>query len=169
MSGLAAGAERIYLHEEGITLNDLQADVERMLGSFRDGRRFYLTIRNEFANSHYTTDFLGRLFEAEGGDHFDVRQAILGHIQQGGNPSPFDRILATRLAAHCVDFLTDQLAEGQTESAFIGLVEGKVSIFPCKQMSDMVDWDYRRPKEQWWLSLRSIVQALAQQPHTRAG
>lgn len=164
MSGLAAGAERIYLHEEGVNLKDLQADVERMIASFHDGRRFYLTLRNEFANTHYTTDFLVRLFEAEGGDDFDVRQAILGHIQQGGNPSPFDRILATRLAAHCVDFLIKQLETGSTESAFIGLFEGKVSIFPFKQMSDMVDWDYRRPKEQWWLSLRPIVQALAQQP-----
>jgi len=35
MSGLAAGAERIYLPEEGITLKDLQADVESMTASFR--------------------------------------------------------------------------------------------------------------------------------------
>ena len=38
------------------------------------------------------------LFEREGGDLFDVREAVLGHVQQGGNPSPFDRIQATRLA-----------------------------------------------------------------------
>ena len=45
------------------------------------------------------------LFEEEGGDLFDVRQAILGHLQEGGDPSPFDRILATRLADECVSFL----------------------------------------------------------------
>jgi 6-phosphofructokinase 1 len=90
-----------------------------------------------------------------------VRQASLGHIQQGGNPSPFDRILATRLATRCIDYLTQELEKKSAESAFIGLSEGKVTIFPLKQMADMVDWTYRRPKEQWWLGLRPMVRALA--------
>ncbi|TVR61130.1 MAG: 6-phosphofructokinase [Candidatus Competibacteraceae bacterium] len=164
MSGLAGGAERVYLHEEGVTLKDLQADVEHMVASFQDGRRLYLTIRSENANPHYTTDFMCALFEEEGRNLFDVRQAVLGHIQQGGNPSPYDRILATRLAAHCIDYLTQQLERGSTESAIIGMVEGKVSILPLKQMPDLVDWPHRRPKEQWWLKLRPIMQAMAQQP-----
>jgi len=164
MSGLAGGAERVYLHEEGVTFKDLQADVERMIESFRDGRRLYLTIRGEYANSRYTTDFMCALFEEEGHDLFDVRQAVLGHIQQGGNPSPYDRVLATRLAAHCIDFLTGQLERGTAEGAIIGLVEGKVTIFPLKQMADMVDWTFRRPMEQWWLDLRPVVRAVARQP-----
>ncbi|MCP5449352.1 MAG: 6-phosphofructokinase [Gammaproteobacteria bacterium] len=162
MSGLAGGAERIYLPEEGITLKDLQADVERMVESFRGGRRLYLTIRNEQANALYTTDFLARLFEEEGGQLFDVRQAVLGHIQQGGNPSPFDRILATRLAAHGIDFLTTELERGTAVGVFMGLAEGKLTAFPIKQMADMVDITNRRPLEQWWLDLRSVMQAMAQ-------
>jgi len=162
MSGLAGGAERIYLPEEGITLKDLQADVERMVESFRGGRRLYLTIRNEQANALYTTDFLARLFEEEGGQLFDVRQAVLGHIQQGGNPSPFDRILATRLAAHGIDFLTTELERGTAAGVFMGLAEGKLTAFPIKQMPDMVDIANRRPLEQWWLDLRSVMQAMAQ-------
>ena len=162
MSGLAGGAERVYLHEEGITLKGLQKDVDWMLESFRGGRRLFLTIRNERANPHYTTDFLSRLFEEAGQECFDVRQAVLGHIQQGGNPSPFDRILATRLAARCIDFLTKELQQNSAESAFIGLVEGKVTLFPFKQMPEMVDWTHRRPKNQWWLELRSVAQVLAQ-------
>ncbi|HOW61649.1 MAG TPA: 6-phosphofructokinase [Candidatus Contendobacter sp.] len=161
MSGLAGGAERVYLPEEGIRLQDLQADVEHMIASFRAGRRLYLAIRNEYANSHYTTDFLCRLFEEEGDALFDVRQAVLGHIQQGGNPSPFDRILATRLAAHGIDFLTGELERGSATGAFIGLVEGKITTFPLKQLPDMIDPAHRRPLEQWWLELRSVFQALA--------
>ena len=107
-------------------------------------------------------DFLSRLFEEESHGCFDVRQAVLGHIQQGGNPSPFDRILASRLAARCIDYLSQALEAKSTESAFMGLSEGKVTIFPLKQMPDMVDWTYRRPKEQWWLALRPLVQALAE-------
>ena len=162
MSGLASGAERIYLPEEGVRLKDLQADVERMIEGFRGGRRFYLTIRSERANAQYTTDFMRRLFEEEGEGLFDVRQSILGHVQQGGNPSPFDRVLATRLAAHCIDFLTGELQRGSATGAYIGLVEGKVTISPLKQMLDVVDLEHRRPLEQWWLDLRPVMQALAQ-------
>ena len=97
-------------------------------------------------------------------DRFDVRRAVLGHFQQGGNPSPYDRILATRLAAHCINFLSAQLESGSAEGAFIGLVEGKVTFFPLSRMSEMVDWTYRRPKEQWWLELRSVVRAVAKSP-----
>ncbi|MBK8120546.1 MAG: 6-phosphofructokinase [Sulfuritalea sp.] len=161
MSGLASGAERIYLPEEGVRLKDLQADVERMIEGFRGGRRFYLTIRSERANAQYTTDFMRRLFEEEGEGLFDVRQSILGHVQQGGNPSPFDRVLATRLAAHCIDFLTGELQRGSATGAYIGLVEGKVTISPLKQMLDVVDLDHRRPLEQWWLDLRPVMQAMA--------
>lgn len=166
LSGLAGGAERVYLHEEGITLKDLQADVENMLKSFEGGRRLYMAIRNERASPHYTTDFLCRLFEEESQTRFDVRQDILGYIQQGGNPSPFDRILATRLATRCIDYLTQQLAEKSTECAFIGLSEGKVTLFPLKEMAEMVDWTHRRPKKQWWLGLRAIVHAMAQPSKT---
>ncbi|HRY17024.1 MAG TPA: 6-phosphofructokinase [Candidatus Competibacteraceae bacterium] len=167
MSGLAAGAERIYLPEEGITLKDLQADVEQMIASFRGGRRFYLTIRNEYANSQYTTDFLARLFEEEGNHLFDVRQAVLGHIQQGGNPSPFDRILATRLAAYGIGFLSEEMERGSATGAFIGLTEGRLATFPIKQMPDMVDAANRRPLEQWWLELRPVVQAMSSHPDAR--
>ena len=161
LGGLASGAERIYLPEEGVTLKDLQVDVERMIEGFRGSRRFYLAVRNECANAQYTTDFMCRLFEEEGHGLFDVRQAILGHVQQGGNPSPFDRVLATRLAAHCIEFLSGELARGSATGAYIGLVEGKVTISPLKEMLDVVDVEHRRPLQQWWLDLQPVMQAVA--------
>ena len=48
------------------------------------------------------------LFEREGEGLFDVRGAILGHVQQGGDPSPFDRVQATRLASESVKHLVEQ-------------------------------------------------------------
>ncbi len=72
-----------------------------------------LIIRNELANEVYDTSFMAALFEEEGGDLFDVRQAILGHMQQGGDPSPFDRILATRFAAKSIDYLEQQIIKGK--------------------------------------------------------
>jgi 6-phosphofructokinase 1 len=161
LAGLASGAERVYLPEEGVTLAELQADVEVMNEGFRQGKRLSLMIRNENANPVYTTDFISRLFEEEGHDLFEVRQAILGHIQQGGDPSPFDRVQATRLAARCVTFLENQAGKPEPESACIGLQHGHVQFTNLAEFPRLIDADLTRPLDQWWLSLRPIAGMLA--------
>ena len=162
MSGLAAGAERVYLHEEGITLRDLQADLERLIDGFERGKRLGLMIRNENANDLYNTGFICALFEEEGGDLFDVRQAILGHLQQGGDPSPFDRVQAVRLAVKCIDYLIDQAQGEAAGSAFIGLQGAQVRFTNLEELPGLTDAPFQRPQEQWWLSLRPIARLLAQ-------
>lgn len=161
MSGLASGAERVYLNEEGVRLSDLESDLDRMIKEFQQGKRLSLLIRNEKANSLYTTSFMAALFEEEGQDLFDVRAAILGHLQQGGNPSPFDRIQATRLATRCVQFLTEQAENETTKGAFIGIQGGHIKIHDMEDFPRMIDAAHTRQKEQWWLELRSLVRQLA--------
>lgn len=161
MGGIATGAERVYLHEEGIKLRDLQADVEKLLQGFRSGKRLGLVIRNEHANPVYTTEFIRALFEEEGKDVFDVRPAILGHLQQGGDPSPFDRIQATRLASMCLEYLLDQCEKGSEKSAFIGIENGQIQFHDLRDFDRMIDTEYQRPEEQWWLELRDIARLLA--------
>jgi 6-phosphofructokinase 1 len=162
MGGLATGAERVYLHEEGVSLRDLQADVDNLNRGFRSGKRLGLMIRNERANDVYTTEFMCALFEEEGADIFDVRQSILGHLQQGGNPSPFDRIQATRLATRCIDYLIRQVEGGSTECAFIGLQGKEIKFHDVEDFPRMSDLVNQRPKEQWWLQLRPIARVLSQ-------
>jgi 6-phosphofructokinase 1 len=162
MSGMSTGAERIYLPEEGITLADLTADVKALIESFGQGKRLGLLIRNENADEFYTTPFLVALFEKEGGDLFDVRQAILGHVQQGGDPSPFDRNQATRLAARCIDYLIQEAGKEQPASAFAGLQEGRVQFVSFEDYPRLLAKDAQRPKVQWWLKLLPIAQLMAQ-------
>ena len=57
----------------------------------------------------YNLYLLLRLYSEEGKDKFSVRQNILGHMQQGGYPSPYDRNVATKMAAKTVSWLCDQL------------------------------------------------------------
>jgi 6-phosphofructokinase 1 len=163
MSGLASGAERVYLPEEGLTLRDLQADLEDMKSWFKAGKRLSLVIRNEQVNSIYTTPFICSLFEEEGSELFEVRQAILGHLQQGGNPTPFDRIQATRLAVKCIEQLIEQGRKGEASSAFIGYMGGKVQFFNLDDMPRMMSRDAARPREQWWLQLRAVARVMVEQ------
>ena len=161
MSGMATGAERVYLHEEGVKLRDLQVDVAKLLSGFQSGKRLGLMIRNERANSVYTTEFMCALFEEEGQDVFDARPAILGHLQQGGDPSPFDRIQATRLARMCLEYLIDQCEKGSDSSAFIGIQNGQIQFRDLLDFERLIDAEHQRPKEQWWLELKDIVSLLA--------
>ena len=161
MSGLASGAERVYLNEEGVSLGDLETDLNNMIEEFQQGKRISLVIRNENANPLYTTNFMTALFEEEGKDLFDVRNAILGHMQQGGNPSPFDRIQATRLATRCVEFLTSEAEKHSSRGAFIGFQNGTIKVHSLEDLPRLIDAVHLRQKEQWWLDLRPLVTQLS--------
>ena len=161
ISGLSTGAERVYLPEEGVSLADLQADVAGLTADFQRGKRLGLLIRNEHADTCYTTAFMRALFEREGGDLFDVRQAILGHVQQGGAPSPFDRIQATRLAARCIEFLDREAAQANPAVVAAGLQGGRVEFTGLEDFPHLVEEGAQRVRNPWWLELRAIARIMA--------
>jgi 6-phosphofructokinase 1 len=160
MTGLSTGAERIYLPEEGVTLNDLTIDVRALIEGFQSGKRLGLVIRGEGADPVYTTGFIHSLFEKEGGDLFDVRETILGDLQEGGDPSPFDRIQATRLVARCIDHLSEQLASGSRTGAMIGLESGRVQFTDLASYRTLIEPGAQRPLEQRWMADRPLAQIM---------
>jgi 6-phosphofructokinase 1 len=101
------------------------------------------------------------LYGEEGQDMFDVRPAILGHLQQGGDPSPFDRIQATRFASLSLNYLINECNQGSCNSAFIGLQNGQFIFHDMRDFDRMTDLKYQRPKEQWWLQLKEITNLMA--------
>ncbi len=161
-SALATGAERVYLPERGITLDQLRADVAALTAAFQEGQRLGLLIRSEHADAVYTTEFVRSVLEKESGDVFDARTSILGHLQQGGDPSPFDRIQATRLTARSVAHLLHTVETGTGGSAMVGLQAGRVAFTPLEDFADLLDPDAERPADQPWLDdLLPIAQAMA--------
>lgn len=162
LSGLATGAERVFTHEEGITMKALERDVASLVEGFRKGKRLALMIRNENASPVFTTDFLRRLFEAEGRGAFDARQAILGHLQQGGDPTPFDRIVATRYAARAVEVLLEESAKESPAAVFLGVQSGRLTAFPLDALASMVEPEFERATDPWWRSIEPVVRLLGQ-------
>jgi 6-phosphofructokinase 1 len=140
----------------------LWADVTQLKQGFASGKRLGLMIRNENADSIYSTPFLVALFEKEGGNLFDVRQVILGHVQRGGRPSPFDRIQATRLATRALFHLIEAAEQGSTAAVAIGRRAGKIEFTDLKHLPDLLEVGAQRPKEQQWLSLRPVAQIMGQ-------
>jgi len=158
MGGLAGGAEQVYLNETSITLDGLREDVEWVKRSFDDhGRSFFLAVRNENAHPDYTTDVLANLFDAEGQGRYDTRTLIIGHIQQGGPPTPADRLLATRLTDAAMARLAEQISQGAAEVSCVGSVGNEIRLTGIREAMEGTDRSHQRPIDQWWLDLKPVL------------
>ena len=93
LAGFASGADQSYIYEEPFTINDIIDDIHHLRLKMEGDLKRGLLLRNELANPHYTTDFLTNLLIEEGKNVFTARSNVLGHMQQGGVPTPFDRNL----------------------------------------------------------------------------
>jgi len=179
MAGLAGGADAAYIHEEKYGIQELMKDLDIMAFKMDKGHIYRgLILRNEKANSNYDTDFLFRLYSEEGKDRFTVRHNVLGHMQQGGYPSPFDRSVATKMAAKTVDWLVEKLttcaardgtvhAEEPSTAALLGMRTRAYKFQPVQDIKEETDFQFRVPGgPQWWMKLRSIMSILAQHDST---
>ncbi|KAM6900589.1 ATP-dependent 6-phosphofructokinase, platelet type isoform 3-T3 [Xenentodon cancila] len=171
VGGLAAGADAAYIYEEPFDIRDLQANVEHLTEKMKTSIQRGLVLRNENSNENYTTDFIYQLYSEEGKGVFDCRKNVLGHMQQGGAPSPFDRNFGTKISARAMQWLSQRLVEtfrrgrvfANTEDTccLLGML-GRTLVFqPVVQLTDHTDFVHRIPKEQWWLKLRPLMKILA--------
>ncbi|XP_032359462.1 ATP-dependent 6-phosphofructokinase, platelet type isoform X9 [Etheostoma spectabile] len=111
VGGLAAGADAAYIYEEPFDIRDLQANVEHLTEKMKTSIQRGLVLRNENCNENYTTDFIYQLYSEEGRGVFDSRKNVLGHMQQGGAPSPFDRNFGTKISAKAMQWISKKLLE----------------------------------------------------------
>ncbi len=102
-SGVGAGAEEILIPEEDLGLERLLHSLER---SRKSGKTSSIVVvsegdkigKNVFELAEYVTQNL---------PDYDSRVTVLGHIQRGGSPSCFDRVLASRLCVKAVELLLE--------------------------------------------------------------
>ncbi|XP_010736438.1 ATP-dependent 6-phosphofructokinase, platelet type isoform X5 [Larimichthys crocea] len=171
VGGLAAGADAAYIYEEPFDIRDLQANVEHLTEKMKGSIQRGLVLRNENCNENYTTDFIYQLYSEEGKGVFDSRKNVLGHMQQGGAPSPFDRNFGTKISAKAMQWVTKKLVEtfrqgrvfANTEDSccLLGMRRRALVFQPVVQLKDQTDFVHRIPKEQWWLKLRPLMKILA--------
>ena len=161
MGGLAGGAEQVYLNETGITLAGLRADIDWLKDSFdHHGRSLFLAVRNENANPNYTTEVMAHLFDEEGGARYDTRTLIIGHIQQGGTPTPADRLLATRLTDAAMTYLARELDGGGQGAGCVGLSANQVRLTDIVEAMATTDPAHQRTVDPWWSGLKPVLDCL---------
>uniref|UniRef100_A0A7N6BFR5 ATP-dependent 6-phosphofructokinase n=1 Tax=Anabas testudineus TaxID=64144 RepID=A0A7N6BFR5_ANATE len=183
VGGLAAGADAAYIYEEPFDIRDLQANVEHLTekmktsiqrGSERPSLFLVcktISTRNENSSENYTTDFIYQLYTEEGKGVFDCRKNVLGHMQQGGAPSPFDRNFGTKISAKAMQWISKKLvdtfrqgrvfANSEDSCCLLGMRRRALVFQPVVQLKQESDFVHRIPKEQWWLKLRPLMKILA--------
>ena len=119
-------------------------------------------VRSERADALYTTQFIASMFQHESGGLFEVRSAVLGQVQEGCNPSPFDRIQATRLAKAGVETLIDRAHADHAQSFMVGMREGNVVVTQLGELPNVIDRSARRSQaSEWWMAMRPVADAMA--------
>ncbi|XP_069969391.1 ATP-dependent 6-phosphofructokinase-like isoform X7 [Penaeus vannamei] len=172
LAGLAGGADAAYIYEESFGIQELQLDVYHMAAKMAEGVQRGLVLRNENANENYTTDFIFRLYSEEGKGIFSCRKNVLGHMQQGGSPSVFDRNMGTKMAAKAVNWMTEEMLKYRRQdgsvfcdeastAVLLGLQKRVYQFQPVAELKRQTDWDRRIPLNEWWLKLRPLLRILA--------
>lgn len=134
MSGIAGGAECIVLPE---VETDPEALASELSDVYERGKPHAIVVVAEGAR--YNAEGLTRYFE----EHrqrigFELRVIKLGHVQRGGTPGAFDRLLATRMGAAA----TEHIARGKY-GVLIGLIKGEIAGTPLVDVvgkKKALDW-----------------------------
>uniref|UniRef100_H2Z9G8 ATP-dependent 6-phosphofructokinase n=1 Tax=Ciona savignyi TaxID=51511 RepID=H2Z9G8_CIOSA len=171
MSGLAAGADAAYIFEEEFTIKDLQKNISHLRSKMQGKIQRGLILRNEKANENFSTDFVHRLYAEEGKNVFDCRVNVLGHMQQGGVPSPFDRNYATKSAAKAAFWILDKISNNvvgdkvvcssHDSVVLLGMKRRQMLFQPVEDLKEATDFKHRIPVQQWWMQIRPLLRIMA--------
>lgn len=123
-AGIGAGAEEILIPEEDLGLDRLLESLQKSKASGKSSSIVVIAEgdkigKNVFELKDYVETNL---------PEYDVRVSVLGHMQRGGSPSCFDRVLASRLGVKAVE----SLIEGKS-NYMVGLQNDSISLTPLEQ------------------------------------
>jgi 6-phosphofructokinase 1 len=123
-AGVGAGAEEILIPEENMGLERLLESLKRSKASGKSSSIVVVaegdkTGKNVFELKEYVEEHL---------PIYDVRVSVLGHMQRGGPPSCYDRVLASRMGVKAVE----ALLEGKT-NLMVGIQDNKIILTPISK------------------------------------
>ncbi|WP_313113200.1 6-phosphofructokinase [Aequorivita sediminis] len=120
-AGIGAGAEEILIPEQDMGLERLLESLDR---SKKSGKTSSIVVVSEGDQIGKNIFELAENIEKNLKD-YEVRVSVLGHIQRGGAPSCYDRVLASRLGVGAVD----ALLKGES-NVMVGIVHNEVKLIP---------------------------------------
>ena len=122
-SGIAIGAQEILIPEESNGIEELILSLKK---SKKAGKTSSIVVVAEGDKTGSNVFELAKNVEKKFPD-YEIKVSVLGHMQRGGSPSCFDRVLATRMGVKAVE----SLIEGYY-CEMVGVDEGKLTLTPLK-------------------------------------
>jgi 6-phosphofructokinase 1 len=122
-SGIAGGAEAVLLPERATAVDEL---INKLSGDAKNKKTSSIVIVAEGDQSGGAYQLAARVKEKF--NYYDIKVTILGHLQRGGSPSSFDRVLASRLGYAAVK----ELLNGETRH-MIGLRGNSIVLTPLEE------------------------------------
>ncbi|MFC4261803.1 6-phosphofructokinase [Ferruginibacter yonginensis] len=141
-SGISTGAEHILIPEKKTSVEDLIASLKEKERRKKLVNMIVVAEGEDFGGA----DELAKHIKKEM-PHQELRVCILGHIQRGGSPSCFDRVIASRMGYHAVECLMEERF-----NVFIGIVNNKMHYTP---LDEAVKKKQRISEE--WLKIVKIL------------
>ncbi|MDX1317235.1 MAG: 6-phosphofructokinase, partial [Xanthomarina gelatinilytica] len=118
-AGVGAGAEEILIPEEDLGLDRLVESLKRSKASGKSSSIVVVAEGDKIGKNVFELkDYID-----ENMPEYDVRVSVLGHMQRGGSPSCFDRVLASRMGVKAVE----SLLEGKT-NYMVGILDNKMEL-----------------------------------------
>lgn len=135
--GVATGASAILMPETTTTIEELAEVVTKAGERSKTSVMVVVAEGDELGNADTIAKELSKRVKEE------CRVSVLGYIQRGGNPTHFDRLLATKLGAFAIECLL-----GGEDGGLVGEVNGKLIMTPFEET-----WTKKKPIDQWLLGL----------------
>jgi len=123
-TGIGAGAEEILIPEENRGLDQL---LESLKHSEKSGKSSSIVVVAEGDKTGKNVFELATYVE-QNLPYYEVRVSVLGHMQRGGSPSCFDRVLASRMGVHAIE----SLREGKSK-VMVGVMNDKMELTPLEE------------------------------------
>jgi 6-phosphofructokinase 1 len=125
MAGIAGGAEYILIPE---VESDPEEVAENLRLAYEHGKEHAIIVVAEGAkyNAEALTNYFDQHHDRLG---FKIRATILGHVQRGGDPGAFDRLLASRFGSGAIEAI-----EREEYGVLVGLKENKVQTTPLEEV-----------------------------------
>ena len=127
-AGMAGGADVILIPELGYDIDKVNKCI---LERAKRGKPYSIVVVAEglkTPDQHHPSRFITQEIEKATG--IETRDTILGYTQRGGNPSPFDRNLATRLGGHATELIANR-----EFGKMVCMKDGKVSSLPLQEVA----------------------------------
>jgi 6-phosphofructokinase 1 len=122
-AGVGAGAEEILIPEEDLGLDRLLESLRRSKESGKSSSIVVVAEGDKIGKSVFEL----KDYVEEHLPEYEVRVSVLGHMQRGGSPSCFDRVLASRMGVKAVE----SLLEGKT-NYMVGLISDEITLTPLE-------------------------------------